>query len=298
MNILITGVLGYIGRELCEIYKDTGYNIIGIDSNFIPDKVAWLKKNNIKFYHRDLFKLDDILPEADIIFHCAGITSVPQTKEQSNDIIDAEITRVGTEGTRYVVSKSKKDCTIVFLSTHVIFEGITNTLNNIEEKFQPCPVLAYGKSKYQSEIDILDSGKNFIIARLASVYGYNSCIRWRILPNLFSKMVSMNENLNVFGCDNIKPLIGVKDVAASLKFLLDSRYKNEIFNLSNESLRVIEIAETCKKYNPDIVINVKNDATINNGYNLSNKKLLSTGYKFSSNIEDEIQNMISLWKYR
>ena len=50
MKILITGVLGYIGRELCELYKNSADEIIGIDNNFIPDKVAWLIENDIKFY--------------------------------------------------------------------------------------------------------------------------------------------------------------------------------------------------------------------------------------------------------
>ena len=53
----------------------------------------------------------------------------------------------------------------------------------------------------------------------------------------------------------------------------------------------------CKKYNPNISIEVTDDETPNLGYTLSNKKLLSTGFKFLHNLDNSIKEMIEKWSY-
>ena len=54
----------------------------------------------------------------------------------------------------------------------------------------------------------------------------------------------------------------------------------------------------CKKIKPDLNIISTNDEIPNLGYTLSNKKLLSTGFKFLYNLEDSIQEMINNWTPR
>lgn len=297
MKILITGVLGYVGRSLAELYISSGHEVIGIDNNFLPDKVAWLVENNIKFYNRDLFDISDLLKDCDIIYHLAGITDVNLTLAQATLEKDALITRIGTEGTKYIIQNAPDSCKIIFASTQVVYDGLTKEKLNITEDFEPCPLVSYSKSKVQSEKDLFNSNKNFIIARFASVYGYNNgAMRWKILPNLFSKMTSQNQDLRVFGSENYKPLIGVKDLAKCLDFLAHSHYNREIFHCVNENLRVIDIANICKEINPNININIVNEETPNKGFTLSNRKLLDTGFKFTQSIRDEIKNMIEIWK--
>jgi len=271
-KLLITGVLGYIARGFCELYKND-YDIIGIDNNFIPDKVKWLTENGIKFYHRDLFNIKELLSTADIVLHTAGITAVPTVKSQSNPTIDAEIYKVGVEGTRQIIEHTSKECQIMFLSTHVVFESLSDSISDITEVYPPCPELAYAKSKYQSEKDLLYSNKKFITLRLASVYGYNDCIRWKILPNLFSKMASVDNKLKVFGNgNNIKPLVGIEDVCGAIRWLqFSSRthdHNGQIYNIVNDHKTVKELAEICKTYNPQLNIEFTNDEIPNLGYSL------------------------------
>ena len=83
-NILITG-LGYIGYSLCkELVKNPNYKLTVIDNQFYPSRVKWCFENGISFFHRDLFNLKDLLGNINILINTAGITSVPQTKEQSS----------------------------------------------------------------------------------------------------------------------------------------------------------------------------------------------------------------------
>ena len=50
-NILITGGLGYIGMELAKLYsgKSRKFNVTVIDNNYYSQRVAQLKRWNIKF---------------------------------------------------------------------------------------------------------------------------------------------------------------------------------------------------------------------------------------------------------
>jgi len=297
MKIIITGCLGYVGRSLCELYANSDHEVIGIDNNFLPDKVSWLVKNKIKFYCRDIFNIKDLLDGCDIIYHLAGITEVNITLAQATPEKDALITRIGTYGTRYLIDNCPDKTKIIFASTQVVYDGLTEEKLDIAEDFPPCPLVSYSKSKRQSELDLINSNKNYIIARFASVYGYNDGqMRWKILPNLFSKMASQNQDLKVFGTENYKPLIGVKDLVRFLVFIAESKYNKEIFHCVNENVRIIDIANICKKYNPNININITNDETPNKGFTLSNKKLLSTGFKFKQTLRREIKKMINLWR--
>ena len=63
-----------------------------------------------------------------------------------------------------------KDAKIIFPSTHVIFDGLKKTQINLTEESDPKPMLAYSKSKYQNEKDIMNSGKNFLNLNLANFW--------------------------------------------------------------------------------------------------------------------------------
>ena len=68
-----------------------------------------------------------------------------------------------------------------------------------------------------------------------------------------------------------------------------------IFNLSKDKVTVEEVANICKKVNPKVKIVKTDDKIPNPGYALSNKKLLSKGFKFLYGLEESIEEMISKW---
>jgi nucleoside-diphosphate-sugar epimerase len=296
-KILITGGLGYVGTELCDVLSRYPQNeITVIDNRFIPNLVLKLVSKGIRFHQRDLFNIKDLLASTDICYHLAGITDVPQVASQSTPEKDAEITRIGTEGTRYIIENIYPFAKIIFASTQVVYDGLTEEKLNIDETFQPCPAVAYSKSKYQSELDLLNSPIQCIIARFASVYGYNENIRWKILPNLFSKMAAQNQDLKVFGAENYKPLIGINDLAELLLFFGQRSYNKEIFHCVDKNVRIIDIANLCQQYNPNIKIKITEDETPNKGFTLSNKKVKESGFVFTQTLEFEIAKMIKSWK--
>ena len=302
-KIVITGGLGYIGTELCKIYSGESWNskITVIDNRFISERVNQLRNWNINFVHADIRNIDSVreyLKEADVVHHLAGITDVARTKDEQNLEKDEEMKDVAEKGTSIVLSETPDKCKIIFPSTHVVFEGKDSLVENIKEDYEKFPTLSYAIGKDKNEEQIQKSGKNYIILRLGSVYGYSSdSTRLNIMPNLFSMVASQNGTIRLFGGGKqLKTLAPLIDTARCFKFMEErDDIKTEIFHVSKDQVTVEEVANICKKFNPKTKIIKTNDKVPNPGYSLSNKKLLDTGFKFLYALEESIKEMILKW---
>ena len=302
-KIVITGGLGYIGTELCKIYSGYSWNdsITVIDNRFISERVNQLRNWNINFIQGDILDKELIkkhCSDIDVIHHLAGITSVPRVKSESSEAHDQLIRKVAEEGTKNILDVISSKCKIIMPSTHVIYEGINEVKKNIVEDEKPNPILSYGKSKFINEIQLKESGKNYIILRLGSVYGYSTdTARIDIMANFFAKTASQNGILRLFaGGKQIKTLVPLIDVARCFKFMEEkSNISFETFNLTKDTKTVKEVAEICKKVNPNITLRETNDEIPNLGFSLSNKKILKTGFKFLYSLEECIKEMITKW---
>ena len=302
-KIVITGGLGYIGTELCKIYSGVSWNneISVIDNRFVSERVSQLRNWGIDFVHGDILDKDLVnryCKDADVVHHLAGITDVPRLKSESSDDKDAKIKLVAEEGTQNILDVISDKCKIIFPSSHVVYEGIEKVKNDMLEDEHTKPILSYAKSKTINEKQLKNSGKNYIILRLGSVYGYSTdTARIDIMPNHFSKIASQNGTLKLFaGGRQIKSLVPLIDVARCFKYMEEREdISSEIFNLTKDTITVKDVAEICKKYNPKITLKETNDEIPNLGFSLSNNKVLKTGFKFLYNLDESIKEMIFKW---
>ena len=302
-KIIITGGLGYIGTELCKLYSGVSWQhkIIVIDNRFISERVQQIRDWNIDFIQGDILDknlVSNHFKDADVVHHLAGITDVPRTKNESSNFKDEKIKQVGVEGTQNILDTISDNCKIIFPSTHVVYEGIDQVKKNIKEEENTKPVLSYSLSKSINEKQIKNSGKNYVILRLGSVYGYSTdTMRIDIMPNLFSKIASQNGTLKLFaGGRQIKSLVPLIDVARCFKFMEENdKLKSQIFNLTKDTVSVKEVAEICKKYNPSVELKETNDEIPNLGFSLSNEKILNSGFKFLYSLDASIKEMIKKW---
>ena len=88
-KIVITGGLGYIGVELCKLYSGEAWHtdIVVNDNRFVSERVKQLRSWGIKYIQADILDEDamsNILKEADLVIHLAGITDVAYTKTKEN----------------------------------------------------------------------------------------------------------------------------------------------------------------------------------------------------------------------
>ena len=302
-KIVITGGLGYIGTELCKIYSGESWNnqVTVIDNRFISERVNQLRNWNINFVCADIRNLEAVrkyFREADIVHHLAGITDVARTTDEQNLERDKEMNDIAEQGVSIILSETPSKCKIIFPSTHVVFEGKSDLVKDIDEKYIKLPKLPYALGKDKNEEQLINSGKNYIILRLGSVYGYsNDATRLNIMPNLFSMIASQNGTIRLFGGGKqLKSLVPLIDTARCFKFMEENeKIQSQVFNVAKESLMVEDVANICKKFNPDIKIVKTNDKVPNPGYSLTSKKLLGTGFKFLYALEESINEMILKW---
>ena len=302
-KILITGGLGYIGTELSKLYSGFSwkYEVVVLDNRFISERVNELKRRKIKFIQADILNYEAIeqyICTAEVIHHLAGITDVAYVKKEMDKEKDDLTIKTAIDGTRNILNAMNKDAKIIFPSTHVVFEGLTEKKENLDENEKTTTFLPYSTSKVENE----KTNHKFwySIFRLGSVYGFSTdTMRINIMPNLFSKIASQNGTIKLFGGGvQLKTLVPLIDVARCFKYAEENEsFEDGIYNLSKENLRVKDVAKLCKKYSPKLQIKVTDDEVPNEGYSLSNKKLLSTGFKFVYNLETCIKEMIDKWSY-
>jgi len=303
MKIVITGGLGYIGTELCKLYSGESRfkEIVVIDKRFVSERVAQLRNWGITFFQGSILDpaIEHIVKDADVVIHLAGITDVAYVKPE-DPVKEKEITETAVEGTRNIIKWTKPTCRLIFPSTHVVYEGLKETRENLTEADEVCPVLTYATGKVQSEKDLYSSDKNFVILRLASVYGYSGdTMRMSIMPNLFAKIASLGGTISLFsGGVQLKSLVPLLDVVRCMKFMAESDINRETFHLSKDSVAVEQVALLCKKFAPSLKIIKTQDEIPNLGYTISNEKLLATGFKFLYSLESAIGDMISKWSVK
>ena len=303
MKILITGGLGYVGTQLCKLYiPETLENeIIVSDKRFLPERVRELKEWGFKYVQTDLLnenKIKGLVQDVDIVYHLGGITDVAYVKTEANEEKDKLIADVGVQGSRNIINNLSDSAKIIFPSTHVVYEGFDETRFDLTEDVEPCPVLTYSVGKVQTEKDLQESNKNYVVVRLGSAHGYGGdSMRINIMPNLFSKITATGGSLKLFsGGVQQKSIVSVYDVVRCMKFIAErDDISRETFHLCNENKTVKEVAEICKEFVPNLDLTETDDEIPNEGYTLSNEKLLKTGFEFKYNIRDSVKEMIEYW---
>jgi dTDP-4-dehydrorhamnose reductase len=180
MKILVTGVKGQLGYDICRILTERGIENRGVDiEDFdITDEAA--VNNYIK----------DYAPTA--VIHCSAFTAV----DRAEDEIEL-CTRVNADGTRNIAKAAEAiGAKLMYISTDYVFPGTG------EQFYEPGdstgPLSVYGKTKLLGEEAVRSTTDRHFIVRISWVFGING-------NNFIKTMLRLSEtktDLNVV-CDQI-----------------------------------------------------------------------------------------------
>ncbi|TGK81327.1 NAD(P)-dependent oxidoreductase [Leptospira noumeaensis] len=181
-TILITGGSGVLGKELLkDLIED--YKIIAIGNHYthFPDSIRFHK--NFKFYERDLSKIknpdDFLIPESiDLILHLAAVVSGAKVTEEVYHQINVTSTQLLVE-----FAKSRNIPHFGFVSSVSVYGSKEINLNINSERMG---TTIYAKTKLLAENYILNSGKNYSLFRMASIYGKGT-------KSFISKLLSLSK---------------------------------------------------------------------------------------------------------
>ena len=284
MKILVVGDAGYVGGGIVDTLSKE--NEITVYDSLIYESAYRKDVNFIYGDIRDYKKINSILNNFDAVVWLAAL--VGDGACSINPTLTHEI---NSETVKNLVKNFNGK--IIFLSTCSVYgaqEGV------LDENSEVNPLSEYASSKLIAEKYLEES--DAIIFRLGTLFGISdqfSRIRLDLVVNILTTKALVDKKMSVFGGDQWRPLLHVKDVANAIEHNISSNTKG-IFNLHYKNFKIIEIAEKIKEKIPDVSIETTplpfQDAR---NYQVSSDKLkLETGFEASIELTQGIEEMYNL----
>ena len=297
-SVLITGGAGYLGSVLAEVLLDNGYHVTVFD-NLMYKQTSLLHlcdNNKFSFVKGDVTNHKELLPQIinhNVIIPLAAIVGAPACDANKKLATDVNFGQI-----QFIVDNLRKDQKLLMPNTNSQYGSSENIITE-ESPFNP--LSHYAITKCEAEEYIMDWG-NGICLRLATVFGSSPRMRTDLLVNDFVYKTMTEGVLVLFQSHFKRNYIHVRDIAYTFLHCIENydKLNGEVFNvgLSDANLNKKELAETIKKYFPDLVI-IENEFSTdkdNRNYIVSNNKLESTGWKPLYTIENGINELISAYK--
>jgi nucleoside-diphosphate-sugar epimerase len=261
MKVLITGGAGYLGGALTDILQESEHEVLVYDSLIFEDH--YLK--NVTFVKgdiRDSKKLQPLLDEADVVIWLAAIVGDgacalnPELSEEVNQ-----------EAVKYLANNFSGR--IIFPSTCSVYGAQDNLLN---EDSATKPLSIYAATKLSSEEYL--KGKNAIIFRLGTLFGVGdqfSRIRMDLVVNVLTARAFYEKKLKVFGGEQYRPLLHVKDAARAMADNITTKYAG-VYNLGGENIKILNLAKEVTNLVPAQIEVVETSFEDSRNYQVSWKK--------------------------
>jgi nucleoside-diphosphate-sugar epimerase len=288
-KMLVVGGAGYIGGCLTDLYKKGGkYDVTVYDNVLYEDR--YLK--DVHFIYgdvRDTKLLNGIINNYDIVIWLAAIVG------DGACAIDTTLTdEINFKSVKWLVDTYDKG-TIVFMSTCSVY-GVNNDL--IDEDAKPNPLSAYAATKLEAEQYVITNAKDYLIFRLGTLYGLgdvHSRLRFDLVVNYLTLRAVRGEQLTVFGGQQWRPILHVRDVAYAVEYCLDNNIKG-MYNLSERNVEISELAQTIADKIPGTQI-IHQDAKFEDlrNYKVKNDRITSKGWKPRLSLEDGIEEMAKVF---
>ncbi len=289
-NILVTGGCGFVGHQLTESLLDRGFNVTVVDimwfGNFLKDHP------NLTVIKEDIRNADKIpMQGIDVIFHLANIANDP-----CSDLNSKLNWEVNVLSTMQLVERAIENnvSQFTFASSGSVY-GVKEE-NEVTEELSLVPISDYNKTKMISERVLLSYADriNVQCIRPATVCGYSPRMRLDLSVNMLTMQALVNKKITVFGGNQTRPNIHIKDLVRVYNHFLDTGDKNQgVYNAGFENISILDIANRVVKNVPaEIIVSESNDPR---SYRLSSKKLLDTGFEQKHKVEDGIKDVITAY---
>jgi len=245
MNILVVGGSGYIGGAITDLLLETNHKVIVYDSLLYEDSY----RKVVDFIYgdmRDTNKIKKYLDWSDVVIWLGAL--VGDGACALNPDVSVQI----NQNTVKWLSENY-DKRIIFMSTCSVYGAQDGELN---EDSSLNPLSVYAVTKANAEKHLKD--KNAIIFRLGTIFGVSdlfSRIRMDLVVNLLTLKAFMDNKLSVFGGDQFRPLLHVKDVARAVVANVDTGFTG-VYNLHRQNVRIIDLAYQIRNHFPDVEMQV------------------------------------------
>lgn len=256
-NVLLTGVTGFVGRNLLKRLIDLGYNVRCVvrDHHSLID-IKKLKLN-AEFVLGDVTNRDSIrgyMHNIDVIFHLAIMVSVSDCLE--NPVKAFNTNTLGTlnllEEIRTDIFRTRKKKIFIYLSSDRVYGKSAS--NIVTEEYTTNPTDPYSISKLSSEFliktyNVCYKNPYYTILRSANIYGYSQSKNF-FIPSLINQILSGKRRIGVGNMNCYRNFIYIDDLINALMLVLEKRNKckNQVFNLSESCVQMKYVTRLISKF--------------------------------------------------
>jgi nucleoside-diphosphate-sugar epimerase len=278
MKILITGGAGYIGSVLTNLALQNGHSVVAVDHLWFNEHIPLIHLSNpdytfIKGDIRDKSVIEGAMQNIDFVIHTAAVVGDPASK------LFPEDTKSINETASYQLidlARERKVKGFIFFSTCSNY-GIANDLATEETPLSPLSLYAESKVNVERYLTEKVKDMDWVIGRLSTIYGASPRMRFDLTVNDFTLNGWKKKYLDIFLPESYRPYIHVFDLANVMMNIIANfgTVKNNVFNIGfpGENYQKIQIANTVKKYIPDVKIDILKEGGDKRDYQVDFSKL-------------------------
>lgn len=288
-KVLIVGGAGYIGGYTTDYLIEKGYDVCVFD-NLIYE-TRYLK--DVNFIYGDIRDTDEVIRAAkdyNVVILMAALVGDPACAVDVT--LTDEINHVAIKNICQRLDKTKH---VIFLSTCSVYGA---QLDILDEDSPTNPLSAYASTKLLAEKYVTE--RHGTIFRLGTVYGLGdtySRIRLDLVVNVLAMKAVFEKKIHIFGGEQWRPLICVKDIAGYLEEAIKRNIRGT-YILSEGNYTMKALGELMKDIFDDIDFNLT-DISFEDArnYRVMAKKAGSTfNYIPLQNIRTEVLKMKKIFE--
>jgi nucleoside-diphosphate-sugar epimerase len=239
-KVLVVGGAGYIGSALVQRLLELGHKVRVLDLLIYGDDPisAFYDHPDFELIQGDFRHIHTVVNAAkgmDAIIHLGAIVG------DSACSLDQDLTiEINLRATRTIaeVGKGFGVKRFVFASTCSVY-GASDEI--LDERSALRPISLYARTKMESEkmlLSLTDSTFAPTILRFGTVYGLSGRPRFDLVVNLLTAKAVQDGEAGIFGGQQWRPLVHVRDVAEAIVLTLQAQphsVSGQVFNVgSNE----------------------------------------------------------------
>ena len=294
-KIFITGGAGYVGAVLVPHLLTKGYSVTVLDlmiygKDVLPSHPNF---NVVKGDIRDQVLIKKIIPDHNAFIHLACISNDP-----SFELNPALGKSINLDAFRPLVEISKNNGVqrFIYASSSSVY-GIKDE-PNVNEEMLLEPLTDYSKFKAECEQILIDyHSEDFttVTIRPATVCGFSPRQRLDVVVNILTNLAYHNREISIFGGDQLRPNIHIKDMVEAYMVLLTApkeKIAGKVYNAGYENQSVRKLANTVKSVVGEDVKLITTETDDNRSYHISSQKIKNElGFVAKHTIREAVQDL-------
>ncbi len=243
-HILVVGGAGYLGGGVTDLLMHRPDCDFRVYDNLLYEDSY---RKDVHFIYGDVRDENKLLPHlqwADCVIWLAAIVG------DGACTLDPDLTvQINQNTVKWLTEHFAGR--IIFTSTCSVYGAQAGEL---EEQSVVNPLSLYAGTKLKAEEYLAD--KNALTFRLGTLFGVSdlfSRIRMDLVVNLMTVRAHKLGKISVFGGEQFRPVLNVKDAARAIVDAIESPHIG-VYNLLKQNIRMIDLAYQIRMHYPDIEI--------------------------------------------